>query len=245
MFWFKTKTIVIDAFTYRDTIAEQYPISRASRHIPDWWKFLPAATKTSHNATLKNCQGFIDLYANSFVLPLWSDLEIELFNINNQNGWKYQYADQFSILDQHDPSTYNGFVNNEKYQHFKFIAPWIVKESTGVKFTLFQPSWNMGDLNCKYSVLPGVLDFKYQHSVNVNAMFEYPADNAKKLLIEAGTPIAQFTAHSDKSLDIRCHSISEEEFKRKFHITKFTGSYLERKKRINSNESKCPFKAWH
>jgi len=245
MFWFKTKTIVLDAFTYRDVIAEQYPLARASKHIPDWWKNLPSSTRDSYVPTVKNCQGFLDLYTNSFVLPLWSDVQIELSSLQGQKNWRYQYADQFSIIDQHDSSMYAGFVDNERYQHFKFVAPWLVKEKSGVKFTLFQPSWNMGNLNCKYSVLPGVVDFKYQYSVNVNAMFEYPENSTRKLLIEAGTAIAQFTAHSDKNVDIRCHSISEEEFKRKFHITKFAGSYLERKKRINSNESKCPFKAWH
>jgi hypothetical protein len=245
MFWFKSNKIVIDAFTTHDMTRELYPIARAAKYMPDFWKDLPANKPGTRFGTLKRCQGFIDLYANSFVLPLWSDLEFNLSMHMGQKVYNWQFADRLSVLGQHEDELFEGFVDPTSIQHFKFVAPWLLKEKTGVKFTTFHPAWNLHNLNCKFVVLPGVMDFKYQHAINVNTMFEFLPEQERRLFFEAGTPIAQYTAHSDRPVEIKCHTVSDDEFKRMFHMTKFCGSYKDRKERINSNESKCPFKAWH
>lgn len=252
MFWFKRRKIVVDAFTCDQLAIQQYPITRAAKHIPDWWRNLPSTWPTPDfefvpEATAKYCQGFIDLYSRGFILPLWSDVAIELSWKNEQRNWKYRFADHKTNFSMHDYRSIQGMVSPDLYQHFKFPAPWVLESKKDTKFLMTQPVWSNGDNINKFTVLPGVIDFKYQFSLNVNALFEYIPDTTRQIMLEAGSPLAHIIPLTEDSVEIRCHEITTEEFNRRtLVLSKFKGNYKERKIQLNKNEpSKCPFKRWH
>lgn len=251
-FWFKKKTIVVDAFTFSQLVHTQYPIARATKFVPNWWKRLPQTVPAlgheyAPEATSKYCQGFIDLYSRGFMLPLWSDVSIELVHTGSERKWRYMFADRKSVLDYHDYRSIEGMLSEEKYQHFKFPAPWVFRSKHETKFLMTQPVWSMGDNINKITMLPGVIDFKYQFSANVNVFLEYIPNTTRNIVLEAGEPLSHIIPLTEDSVDIRCHEVSMDEFNRKNHpISKFKGNYKERKLRLNNNEpSKCPFKRWH
>jgi hypothetical protein len=258
-FFFKSKPIIVDAFTYDQAHAESYPIVEASKYLPNWWKELPMVTNDptfskghalAKTGTMKRCRGFIDMYNNSFILPLWSDVSIEMYlSVDGVKQWRYNFSDNISNLEVHHESQFTNFIDYQKYQHIKFQPRWKLKESKGIKFYVTHPTWNMGHTNFKFQVLPGVLNFKYQTSIAINTLWKYPdvLEKIDSTLLEADTPLAHIIPLTDKPVNIKTHIVTQEEFNRHSGSTsKFSGIYRENKKIIDRNEkSKCPFHMFH
>ena len=84
MFWFKRKTITVDAFTNQAGVYEYFPINKSTKHLPDWWLSLPKLQNFENEAgipfelsTMKRCPGFVDLYKKSFTLSSYTELKIK------------------------------------------------------------------------------------------------------------------------------------------------------------------------
>jgi len=239
----------VDAFTYDGVLHNSYPIVKSSQYMPEWWKKLPVSMHDDTQphalikfATMKRCNGFTDFYANSFTLPLWSDVSIELQLIEGHKVWRYKFADESSTIDTHDDRQFTNFVDHRLYQQFKFVSKWRLKEKTGVKFLMAHPTWNMSELNFKFQILPGVIDFKNQHALHINSMWKYPTEGLDSTLLEADTPLAHIIPLTDKAISIRTHLVSYEEYVQLYGNYKFTGKYKEQEKINERNQKKsCPF----
>ena len=91
-------------------------------------------------------------------------------------------------------------------------------------------------------VVNGVLDFKYQPSLNVNAFIpkgEY------EYFIPAGKPLAHLIPLTEKNIEIKYHKVSKNEIISNFDTLFFTKTaiYQKRKHFMQKNEKKgrCPF----
>jgi hypothetical protein len=86
LFLFPKKKIVLDCFTYSESVLQTAPITNAMKHIPSWWKKLPSAHFEETffpTPTMKGCVGMVDYYANSVALPLWSEIIINVDSNKN------------------------------------------------------------------------------------------------------------------------------------------------------------------
>lgn len=230
--------ITLDCFTYRTDVHNLHPISKGAKYIPQWWKDLPAfyESNLAPLTTMKKCRGFTDLYDNSIVVPMWTDLVISY----DQNGIQYQFADGISELATHNDSQKTGFL--EGHGNFKLTSPWLFKTKKEINFMTFKPVYNY-PAGMDFEVLPGILNFKYQSVVNMNIALPKVA-SVKKFMIEANTPIWQLAPMTEKRVEIKNHVISRDEFlnlKNETGTVKFVGSYGYSKKIIQQKESKCPF----
>ena len=243
MFFLRRSTIVVDCFVNSQPIHDLFPIRKANHFYPEWWKDLPKTFEVKSEfdvnvpvSTMKSCIGFINLYRNGFILPLWSDLIIE----KDINGCRYQFSspDNQGIHD-HDPAQYVGAFENST--HMKILSPWILKEKTGVNFLWTEPTWNNITLFENLNVLPGIMDFKYQHGSNINALIP---NIDIKLLIKAGEPLVHIIPISEKDVKIKTHVITENEYK-KMNVGSYSSSFYHKyntnKKILEANEKKCPF----
>jgi hypothetical protein len=247
-FWHKRSTITLDCFTYLESIALNYPIARAGKFYPEELNDIPKTItkKLSSNPhsnittdilTIKNCNGLSDLYRNGIVIPAWDSFDIEVlgennFLINNLSG---TVKCEHHFRHQYNNEIYKG------YGHVKFISPWYIKETTGVKFVWMHPIWNRSDNVSDISILPAILDYKKQHSTNVNAFIKL----GKIVSYNAGDPLAHMIPMSEKKIKINIHVLSTEEWmKEKIQIEHYaqlpnhrnlvTPNFLNTKK-------KCPF----
>lgn len=206
IFKFPKKKIVVDCFTSNYNAYTHYPISLSKNYYPTWWKNVQSKYKSTeygiklNRPTIKKCMGILDLYSNSLSIPLWSDLILE----TNDNQYRYIFADKQSSIVQHT----NEQMGENAYfgkLHLKFISPWAIKESQGIKFSFVQSSWNLiEDLN-KFHILPGVLDFKYQNHTHINML----AETHTRCDLSAGTPLVIATPLSEKEIEIKCHLVDE------------------------------------
>ena len=192
MFWFKKKKIVLDCFTDDHFAYEYTRISKATKHFPEWWESLsnmvvnnslsnmvdnnpynPASNKKflQKIPTMKHCRGILDLYKNSFVVPFWGNLRIEYDFINDTYKWAADYKINIEVaVSNHIKAQYGSFGKGG-ISHLKIAPPWILKTNKSVNFLLHDPIWNRENFS-SYTVLPGVMDFKYVRHINTNIILE-------------------------------------------------------------------------
>jgi hypothetical protein len=244
-FFIKRSKVVLDCFTDNLNAFDYFPIKDSNNFYPEWWKAMPKTDKTTtevgietERATIKTCDGIIALYQQGFMIPLWSDLILE----THENGFKYTFADETSHIGNHDyEQTSREFL---PYIHFKLYSPWVIRSTKDVQFYFTQPSYNHVQTLTAWHVLPGVVDFKYQHATNVN----FVAPRNKRFQMTAGMPLAHLIPLTDKEIELKLHmidptNIEDLRMKNSFYPF-FTGSYKKMKRIINEkekNSSKCPF----
>jgi hypothetical protein len=245
MFWFKKKKIIVDCFTDNEFLVDNVPIAPSIKMTPDWWKSIPGKIQVEgeHNiilesATIKRCIGFLDLYTNSFTLPLWSDVYVNV----SEHGLAWQFANGDSRIETHNPNQYGN--NFPDLRHIKFMCPWILNEKTGCNFIYMQSTWSMLDSELKNLIMPpAILNFKHQHVLHVNTFL--PSKN-ESYFAKLGTPLVYLIPMTDNEVEFKSHHISNNEYQtmnKSICFPTFTNGYNFAKKKSDEKESekKCPF----
>ena len=173
IFFFKKKPIVLHCATKRTEVLQLAPIQRASKYLPGWWKELPDSVRTPDNlhaiTTMKGCVGFKDHYSRGVMLPMWSDLALEIGPLGT-NDYRYQFSDLRSEISTHPAYQHNNTFETSKYQHLKFRSPWVFVCEEETEFLFMSPLWSFMFFSTM-RLLPGTINFKYQGS-NINFMVE-------------------------------------------------------------------------
>jgi hypothetical protein len=239
MFFTKQNKIIVDCFVVEPIIHDLFSIQKTSKFYPEWWKQLPnsyvSPNSLGETGTMKGCPGFTDLFTNSFTVPMWSDFKLR---VDDQKHFVYQFADQKTGLVLHDRQQREGLMPT--HEHIKFIAPWQVVSKHDVKFVVMQPIWNQNGLE-QFITPPGMVNFKYQHNVNINLFFK--PDTPGVYTFEAGQPILTIVPLTEKKVEFKTHLVSESEWMRINNIhsqIKFSDKYKFIKRNYEKG-GKCPF----
>lgn len=236
MFWFKKSKIILDCFTYRQGIFENCKIDHANKFFPEWWKKLPKEVyqqdKFTPTPTMKTCSGFLDLYRHGVIVPMWTDLKVEIESTAS-DFYRWQFADEVSSAVVH-PSFQHGF-DIRKYSHLKLEGPWRFKCNQDVNWLWIQPDYNMQTFT-DYKILSGKVNLKHVPYLNINLMF-IREEKPKLVTIEYKKPLVHLIPNVEKELEVRHHLVTPQEYSRiEFHRSHFIGSYEKQRK-----ERKCPF----
>ena len=252
MFWFKKKKVTLDCFTTDPFVYEYAKISTAVKHLPEWWKQLPKLSNETQN--MKRCIGFTTLFKKSFVIPMWSNLQIKMSSVEDrifecesdlppihpEEGVKYPW----NPVEWHPKSQFNGFVEDD-YQHLKLISPWIFKTNCLVDFHFSDPMWNRKNVS-DYSVLSGIVNYKYQMNSHVNIVAQYRS-LPRSFSFNPGDPLVMLTPITDGVVEIKNHLIDWKERQRidpHLRLNKTYNSYSTSKEFLSAhderNKSKCP-----
>jgi hypothetical protein len=242
MFFFKKQQIVVDCFTYNNSVYDYKPLP-SSKFLPKEWKSLPKSIDIKVNQdptsklsypvpTLKLCDGFVDLFSNSFMLQSWADISIEC-NINGDLRW-HTLSNLIQFQNHAPHQVWDSFYSG--YSPLKLISPWALSESSGIKF-----SWNRCDwLNYKDAdtlhILSGIVDYKYQNGSHINMYVKHNS----LIKINAGQPLVTLTPLTDKKVVFKYHLLTYEEYQSRYcNNTVYMNKTKESKRLQNFN--KCPF----
>lgn len=245
-FNFKKKKIVLRCVTNRLDVASVAPVTHANKCFPDWWKALPKQRRDKTNrlvTTLKTCYGLTNHYSRGVIIPMWCDLEIELGP--NADEYRYQYSDLKSTALVHSTSQRGSYLDPSLYQHLKLDSPWRFYCDEKVDFIFQEPTWSMDNLN-NYRILPGTVDFRYQHATNINMMLPRDINNIKSFIIPLGQPLIHIIPCDNREIKLEIVSDPDEyrylENKEGQGLT-FVNRYLNRRRLEEKHEaeSKCPF----
>lgn len=242
MFFFRSKQVVLDCFTSMAGVYENAKIDRATNFYPNWWKELPKSGAIDENDmgvknTMKGCVGFIDYYKSSLVLPMWSDLMVEVGLIGGVDyRWKFA-LDDCSATPHNPDARGNGFPDY-KFSHLKLNSPWLIESSTDLKLLYAEPTWAMSALPT-VSVAPGVVNTKVNTSTHMNLFFTRTKE-VQKFIIPYNQPIAQIFPLTEKKITLRHHLVSHEEYKKRHDAKHFLGCFSGWLPKTQKAK-KCPF----
>jgi len=248
---FRSKKLIIKAYTFKSATYEYFTVAKSHHFYPEWWKKLPTFHEELRGAlnvkapTMKTCAGIIEIYKKGIILPLWSDLQ---FRVAENNQWAAAFSDHNTNQPISHPRYQIGENNTEFNNciHIKIDAPWLFVDvnKTGTSFLQQGCFWNNISTQRLFHVCPGVLNYKFQHSVNINAFLS--SNTPEEFVIPANTPIMQMIPLSERELELQVELISYEDFNKindKHAATCFHSKY-ERLKKIamqKESQSKCPF----
>jgi hypothetical protein len=254
MFLFKRKKIVLDCFTTNERAYTLAKIDYGGDFLPQWWRDLPRTIETGgaylngepqRGSTIKGCRGFTRLYKNSIIIPFWENMLFETWG----GDYKWTCTQTKKLIDIHPDALMAGFVDPKKFQHIKLLSPWRLKTNRFVEFQFSDPVWNRQNI-VDYTILPGILDFKYNHGSHVNIMVNMKPEGSR-FHIRVGEPVACLTPLTDDRVEIKNHLVSEKEICRqaphpdeplanKITKYKYWKEFLDNKEKLEE-KSKCPF----
>lgn len=250
MIFLPKKKIIVDCFTSNQMVYDHFSIAPTKEYIPSWFKKLGASfdidlptTLKKKAATVKRCPGIANLFQEGYIIPMWADLILDFKPTDNNNfeyRWEYAVSDPTWRVEVHDSRQYTGLFNNDFFQA-KINAPWLIKEKSGIKFLFVEPTYHLQNPN-DFTVIPGLLNFKYQNFANINIMTQIHSPMEKNITIYAGQPMVHLIPLTDKKVDLRVHMVSKNEWVKMDESTSafnFMGSYFSRKRMI---DKKCPFR---
>ena len=251
-FWFKKKEIILDCFTYSPLAYKYAKPDFSYKFFPEWFIKLPK-TKNVVNAqgeeikldTMKSCLAFKNYYTeNTIMLPAPYHINVDVSSSEEQ---KYTWEIKFPAerVEEHSKIQYEGFML-DNYQHLKFSNPWSFKTNTFVNFLWTDPVWNRNNF-LDYSMLPGILNFKYQSAAHFNLAFKY-TNKPYSIDITLGEPFVMLAPLSDYKVKIKHHQIDKSEFVLLSFLSKQNGAkrYATSKKIIDAADKRdamkrCPF----
>lgn len=171
-------------------------------------------------STMKRCPGIVDLYRKGFIMPLWSDLALK--TQSNPTDLKYQFADQESKIEFHDPRQRGNYMPSDQYVNFKIVSPWLAETKEDISWLLSPCIWNYNPFDLH--IVKGIINFKYVQFTQIQCFLPFID---RSFIIEQGTPMLQILPLSEKNVEIKTHLLSESELKKrkKSNLISFTNSY--------------------
>lgn len=214
MFFFvKKKPLVVNFFTTDEAVFKFSRPERAAKFMPEWFKALPKQVFKDNflapKSTLRTCPGFIELYKSGFIIPAWSDFNLEI----GADYYKFLFADEKSTVAQHnlDQIANSPFVKT--HLNAKLINPWSVKSEEKVKLLFTAPTWNDFGFD-DISIVPGVtVPDKFLLSLNINLFLKLQSE-AKIYSIKFGQPLCHVVPLTDRQIDLRYELITPAEYER-------------------------------
>lgn len=219
----------------------------ANKFIPIWFKNLQKQfsmfdekSQIHYPApTIKSCPGIIRYLTNGIIIPLWTDLIIE---IRNDGTFTYKASDDITLIESHEKDQY-GYEFLRNFINLKLISPWYFKTNKSVEFIFTDPFYHLENSN-EFKTLPGVQDWSYNRSSNINLMF--PVKNETyQVNISCGTPMIHILNVNNKKLKLEYklydnHTVWQQE---SFMFqTSFLNRMNKQEKILEKQKSSCPFK---
>lgn len=250
IFIFKHRPINLDLFTYRQMIFDAAKPKPAVQFLPSWWKelktSLPLPNSLFPTATMRRCMGFVDYYKHGFIQPLWSDFVCRTGKIGDP-FYEAAFSDNTSHVSQHPELLRGTHMPDTHYCHIKMTNPWAAKCKEDVYWMWEQPTWGYNNPNMSV-LLPGVIEYKYQYSMNVNIMFARTRERAEhKMFFQQ--PLVHMTPLSERPFKLHYHMVAREEFDRLMQGEKLSNidryrEYRRVRESEELGESKCPVTGW-
>lgn len=203
---FRRKAIVT-AYTHDPNHYEFYKLRKATSNIPNWFKDTASEYELDVNGirmpvpTIKRCPAVISTLSKGVLIPCQTDVIIESTEGNPRwvtpNASAAERIKEFSIQQK---GAYD-------VGHIKIDSSWILEETTGIDFVLTDAYYS--NFNAPWRIATGVLDFKYQHCLNINIAM--PRDTPQ-FTIHANTPLAILYPMTEKQVEFEHKLVSKDEW---------------------------------
>jgi hypothetical protein len=217
MFKFKPKNPLLTFYTNDNGFFTNDKPTFKMDH-PDWLRMIKKSFKSFNEVknhfdeipTIKNCPGINYFMNEGIKFKLWADLKIRVYPTGEVEDISFGIS-MGTPLVQHNPRQYDHLYPSNKTA-FKLNNPWIAKCEDDIKFLFTEShySTNFFRENNMY-IAPGIVDFKYQHAVNVHVLID-KKEEPYDLYLPYGTPLFTLYPLTEKKINIECKLINNEEY---------------------------------
>ena len=205
----KPKKNVVDFFTHDPMVFEFFQIRKGTNFYPEWWRqipnnlyesnrFLPEQSPSEKKKTLKHCPGFSELHKQSYIMPLWTELEMQI----NNNNWQAKVSDHSTKITSHSAYQRGSYACPSKFQHIKIDTPWQSISKKGIKFLISPCSFTSDKLLTDFFIPNAIRSYDISHGNNIHGFVEIKENIIN---LEAGMPFIHLFPLTDKKTQIRCH----------------------------------------
>lgn len=176
------KQPVINFSTYIHLIDVIPPPIEAKKAIPKWYRKLKSHTSKTNivDGTAKRCIPILDAFSQGYVIPLWTDMLVQVGKTYTLYDGDEQVIDQVSDL-----------CDLKKFEFgktlLKFTNPWSI--STPSKWSCYFKN-PANDWSNEIHLLEGVVDTD-TYGLPVNFPFVWTGRDMGEFLIPKGTPLVQ------------------------------------------------------
>jgi hypothetical protein len=161
---------------------------------------------------MSKCQGFKNLFKRGFYVVCPEDIVIQIGARNTDAELIFNSSSKtLNLIQVHGPDQYNSCFDPKEWQHLKINIPWIAQCDEDIPFMFTKASWFLDELE-GLEIMPGVLEYKYQHGLHVN-MFIRKKESPERYVFKLGTPLAHVIPLTERKLDIKHHHELSEELK--------------------------------
>lgn len=195
-------------------LLEILPPRPAKTFVPSWYKNLQKFVTAKNTVglehpspTMKTCPVIFETLHKGFVIPLWSDLYLE---VNHDGNYRYEFCSRGNHLNSHDREQlgnqfYPGFIN------IKLLSPWAIRTNKFKKFYLSSAFYHL-NTKLDFLIMPGFIDFYYNKAVHINILVPIPKQGISRIHIKAGTPLVQLIDTTMESFIMNYRIVSSDEF---------------------------------
>lgn len=235
MFFRKNKKIVLNFYTASPQAFNYAKPEKINSFIPNWFKKISSYNPNSN--TVNHCPALLSYYKKGLVIPLWSDLKFKM----DHKEWKYEFADKKSVIASHSREQWEDCKELKDFNHFKLISPWVADCEEEIEFLWGPPNFLFHDLNVH--IVSGVVEYQFNTATHVQFFAKIPEKgNNFEVNLPLGLPLVHIVPLTDRTVEIKTHLVSEEEYKRKYERSLspfFEKRYFKAKKILKNN--KCPY----
>lgn len=206
------KKIKLDCYTYMKPLLELQPLKVRSKS-PSWWSklksmyitFDPKAGMHIPSPTVKACPGIVEYIRKPINLNLWSDLIINVSKDGRIKTTGPAHAGQ-SVVETsiHESNQYHEDLYGNNAVVLKLVAPWFVKSDDEVDFLLAEAHYSPELRKHGIQVCPGIVNFKYQYSLNVFLVIPIK-DEDYEISLKYDTPLMSMFPMSEREVEIEMH----------------------------------------
>ena len=209
--------------------------------IPSWKK-----QTNIKAATVRKCPAIQDYWKTGYVVPMWSDVHLEIQENKDQVMDDYKWetpSDEFKIDLHHNDQFIKHLTKKEKENSgikfiWKFVCPWFCKTPPGYSVLQLPMTYEVEN---EFKVLPGIIDTDIHHEINQQvAVYRYG-----QITIKRGTPLCMYIPFKREEFDFACIAETPE-LKRSYRLdqlyifTKFPG--MDKVGAYQEKQKKCPHK---
>lgn len=204
---FGKSEVTVKLYTCEPNHFEFFKLRKGLKEYPDWFKnlsseyytdgFIPAPVPTA-----KRCPAIIEYFKRSMVIPSQFDLYLKADH-DNESGWVTPTKESAGMVQTFNSKQKAGF----NVPHVKIDTSWVCVEETGIDFMVVDAYYN--NFNKPWRIVPGILDFKYQHSLNINVAYNKQED---PIFIPVNTPLSFMIPLTERDVKYEHYLVSNAEW---------------------------------
>lgn len=192
------------------TLVDLFPPETGKESLPKWYSKL---SKDDSQPTVRHCSGFQDLYKNSIIIRSWSDFSIDVFPDNSINynfacGNHLQYPLERHHIETQATDAWPGYAN------IKLMSPWYFKTNKMCKWLMIPPIWDQPD-PLEFTIVSGVLEFKYQHETNINCLLKLKSQ-PYTINVKSGQVLVQLIPLFDEPWNMKVETFDQRDWNKNF-----------------------------